>query len=164
MSRLDDIKNRGFNQDVDVEYSLPTYDWDLGKFTDSLPRNYEQIKDLLNSEKGTVPFVNFNTWVRLKKGLVGHLSNKEQLDAYFEEYKNFYLYMIRHSRLSHEYSEYKLEDNFDDEVAVFTGKESDMKVVDHSREISIGDVSDIRVDLSVNVVVERAKNIIEMGK
>lgn len=160
MSKLDELKKKGFTSEVDVEVEIIHYDWNLDKFTNDVPRNSEKIKAMMRSTTARVPFVNFNIWLLLYKGVNVDSITTADLDLYFNEYKMYYLSMNAEGRLSKEFSEYLLEDNFNSEVKEYTGISSGLNVVDVSKHITIGNVLGVDVSHTSNLIVQRAKSIL----
>lgn len=160
MSKLDELKKKGFTSEVDVEVEIIHYDWNLEKFTNNVPRNSEKIKAMMRSTTARVPFVNFNSWLLLYKGVDIDSLTPTDLDLYFDEYKMYYLSMNADGRLSIEFSEYLLEDNFNSEVKEYTGVVSSLNVVDVSKHITIGNVLGVDVSHTSNLIVQRAKSIL----
>lgn len=160
MSKLDELKKVGFTSDTEVEVDIRHYDWNIEKFSNTLPRNADKIRAMFRAERSRVPFVNFNTWLLLYKELTPTILVDSDLTTYFEEYKNFYLMMNSNGRMSEEFSEYSLEDYFKDEIREFTSKSNRVSVIDMSRDISIGNLSGVRVGHRSTIILERANNIL----
>lgn len=160
MSKLDEIKRKGFTSDVDVEVNVLQYNWNKDRFTSNLPRNAEKIKAMLRAEYSKVPFVNFNTWILLYKEVDIDSLTRQQLDVYFDEYKLYYLTMNINGRLNKEFSEYSLEDYFNAEVREFTKVGNKINLVDVSKHITIGSVIGVSVAHTSNLIIDRAKMIL----
>lgn len=160
MSKLDELKKKGFTSEVDVEVDVLHYNWNINKFTTEAPRNSEKIKAMMRSDTARVPFVNFNTWLLLYKCVNITSIDKSQLDLYFDEYKVYYLSMNMAGRLSKEFSEYSLEDCFNAEIKEFTGYSGKLNIVDVSKHITIGNVFGVDVSHTSNIIMQRAKTIL----
>ena len=160
MSRLDELKRVGFTSDTEVDVDVKHYNWNIEKFSTTIPRNADRIRAMMRSDKSKVPFVNFNTWILLYKELSPINISKQSLDVLFEEYKMFYLMMNSAGRMAPEYSEYSLEDYFNDEVKEFTAKSDRISIVDMSRAISIGNLTGVVVSHRSTAIMNRVNNIL----
>lgn len=161
MSKLDDLKRKGFSSDVEVEVEYRHYNWNKNKLNAIITRNSTKIRDMLILGGPVIPFVNFNTWMLLYKGLSVQNTTMTELDMLFDEYCLFYEVANEDGKLHENYSRYSLQSIFDEEIKEFTAVDDISNIIDISSTISVGDIHNVNVFSKADIIKQKANLLLK---
>lgn len=161
MSKLDDLKRKGFSSDVEVEVEYRHYNWNKNKLNAIITRNSTKIRNMLILGGPVIPFVNFNTWMLLYKVLSVQNTTMTELDMLFDEYCLFYEVANEDGKLHENYSRYALQSIFDEEIKEFTAADDISNIIDISSAISVGDIHNVNVFSKADLIRQKANLLLK---